>query len=246
MWRLTIPGNPLGLVYVLNFSIPFNTSQNTTSIFSTKSKAAGDGSVNNLGPQYYNGAMFANDYEWISYGGLPALTDAYNAQAATSVATYDAYSQGVKQFFAGYILGTLPDGMTRYLTSGAAVSVPSENLGFYFGGMRSASWGPIYYLPGPKNSSVNADQLSLTMIEVNMGVQYKETWSNHTLPSTVPGRADAELVWVPVSKQGVLVAIGGVVYPSYLNVNQTNNASATASSVGLPFVWWFLWRLTMM
>jgi hypothetical protein len=180
--------------------------------------------------------MFANDYEWISYGGLPALTDAYNAQAATSVATYDAYSQGVKQFFAGYILGTLPDGMTRYLTSGAAVSVPSENLGFYFGGMRSASWGPIYYLPGPKNSSVNADQLSLTMIEVNMGVQYKETWSNHTLPSTVPGRADAELVWVPVSKQGVLVAIGGVVYPSYLNVNQTNNASATASSVGLPFV----------
>lgn len=223
-------GNPLGLVYLLNFSIPFNTSQNTTSIFTTISKAAGNGAVNNLGPQYYDGAMFANDYEWMTFGGLPEITDSYNPQPSSSVAAYDAYPQGVKQFTEGYILDSLPDGMNRYVTDGASVSIPSENLGFYFGGMRSASWGPIYYLPGSSNESLNADQLSLTLIEVDMSVQYKEQWYNYTLPDAVPGRADAELVWVPVSKQGVLVAIGGVIFPSYMNPNQTNNASATALS----------------
>jgi len=178
--------------------------------------------------------MFANDYEWMTYGGLPAVTDAFNAQGATSIAEYQAYPQGSKQFTPGYIVGSLPDGMTRYVTNGGSVSVPSENLGFYFAGTRSASWGPIYYLPGSANESVNADQLSLTLIEVDMTTQYKETWSNHTLPDTVPGRADPEVVWVPVSKQGVLVAIGGVIFPSYLNPNTTNNASSTAASVSSP------------
>jgi hypothetical protein len=69
------------------------------------------------------------------------------------------------------------------------------------------------------------------MIGIDMTTQGKETWKNTTLPTTVPGRANAELVWVPVSEKGILVAIGGVLYPAYANVNQTNNASSTSISV---------------
>lgn len=177
--------------------------------------------------------MLANDYEWFTYGGVLDLTDAYNPPAGDAVAAYEVYASGPpKNFEAGYILDQLPDDINRYVTDGAGVSIPSENLGYYFGGLRSASWGPIYYLPGAANESLNADQLSLTMIELDMSVQLKEKWNNYTL-TEVPGRASAEIVWLPVSKQGILVAIGGVIFPAYDNINQTNNASATAASVSL-------------
>ena len=64
-----------------------------------------------------------------------------------------------------------------------------------------------------------------------MSTQGQETWTNSSLPTSVPGRANAELVWVPVSEKGVLVAIGGVIDPVFANVNQTLNASDTADSV---------------
>ncbi|KAK0118301.1 hypothetical protein ONS95_012595 [Cadophora gregata] len=226
-------GNPLGLVYMLNFSTPFNTSTNfnLTGIFTTLSKASGGGAANNIGPQYYDGAMFANDYEWFTYGGKLRTTDQFKAPAGDAVASWQVYPSGPpKEFNSGFILGTLPNGVTRYVTDGAAVSVPSENLGYYFAGLRSASSGSIFNLPGPRNQSVNADQLSTTLIEINMAKQGGETWKNSTLPTSVPGRANAEVVWVPVSEKGILVAIGGVIFPSYANVNQTNNASATAES----------------
>jgi hypothetical protein len=227
-------GNPEGLVYLLNFSTPFNTSAsfNLTNVFTTKSKAAGGSEANNIGPLYYDGAMFANDYEWFTYGGLLSVTDAYPTPAENAVAAYEAFAYGPpKQFGQGYILEQLPSGITRYVTDGAAVSVPSENLGFYFSGLRSETFGPIYFDPGSANASLNADTVSTTLIELNMAVQQKETWTNYTLPTSVPGRANAEIVWVPVSKQGILVAIGGVIYPAYANVNQTDNAAQTAESV---------------
>jgi hypothetical protein len=174
--------------------------------------------------------MFANDFEWFTYGGVLDLTDAFNPPAADSVAAYEVYASGPpKTFEQGYILDQLPDDISRYVTDGAGVSIPSENLGFYFGGLRSASWGPIYYLPA--NESLNPDQQSLTLIELNMTVQQQETWNNFTLPTEVPGRASAEIVWVPVSEHGILVALGGVIYPAYDNITQQNNASANAASV---------------
>jgi hypothetical protein len=176
--------------------------------------------------------MFANDYEWLTYGGLLAITDTYKPPAGDAIAAYEVYASGPSEKFQpGYILDQLPEGTTRYVTDGAAVSVPSENLGFYFGGLRAASSGPIYYLPSPVNETLNGDQLSLTLIELDMAIEQQQTWKNHTLPSEIPGRASAEIVWVPVSKKGILVAIGGVIYPAYANVNQKNNASANAASV---------------
>ena len=232
----SIPGNPLGLVYVLNFSTPFNTSQNISAILTTISKASGGGAANNIAPQYVDGTMFANDYEWFTYGGLLADTAAYSNPDSQSVAAYEQYPSGPpKQFSPGYILDDLPDGITRYVTYGAGVSIPSENLGFYFGGLRSASWGEIVLTPGVQNQSLNADVNSLTLIELDMSVQQQEKWTNHTLlPDVAPGRASAEIAWVPVSEQGILVAIGGVIDPAYANVNQTNNASTNAASVRSP------------
>ncbi|TAQ85813.1 hypothetical protein B7494_g5867 [Chlorociboria aeruginascens] len=220
---LHLPGNPLGLVYQLNFNTSFASSDNFSTIFTTISRGA-----NNIGPQYYDGGMFANDYEWITYGGLLAYSLAASPQLATAFSEYFVYPTIQTSFTPGFQIGTLPDGVTRYVTDGAAVSVPSENLGFYFSGLRANSSGPIYF--PSDNETVNADQLSDTLIKVDMGVEYQEKWSNITLPPTVPGRANAEVVWVPVSEQGILVAIGGVVKPAYDNANQTDNVADTLES----------------
>jgi len=177
----------------------------------------------------------ANDYEWYTYGGLLQLTSAYPTPADNAVAKYEVYQYGApKQFGEGFVLEQVPAGMTRYITDGAAVSIPSENLGFYFGGLKSASGGPIYDPATTNSSTLNADTLSNTLISLNMSVQRGETWSNDTLPTSVPGRANAELVWVPVSKQGILVAIGGVIDPTYMNANETITAAQKALSVRSP------------
>lgn len=176
--------------------------------------------------------MFANDNEWVTYGGLLEMTDSYSAPGEASFAIDNLYpSNPYEAFEAGYVLGQLPAGITRYVTYGAAASVQPENRGFYFSGLRSRSHGPIYSAPGPANQSLNADQLSPTLIEVVMDSQQLRGWTNHTLPDEIPGRASAELVWVPVSDMGILIAVGGVVYPAYASVDQKNNASADAASV---------------
>src|ERR1700722_8944609 len=137
-------------------------------IFTTISKAPNGGAANNIGPQYYDGAMFANDDEFYTYGGLLALTDAFKPPDSQSVMGYEAYWYGAagKQFTPGFIEGALPTGVTRYVTYGGAVSVPSENKGFYFSGLRSATKGPIYFPSG--NESVNADVVSDTLISLDM------------------------------------------------------------------------------
>jgi hypothetical protein len=174
--------------------------------------------------------MIANDFEWFIYGGLITLTAEYTIPGSQSAAAYEVYASGPpKQFHAGYIVETLPNNVTRYVTNGAGVSIPSENLGYYFGGLRSSSFGPIYYQAG--NESDNADVLSTTMIELDLAVQTKEVWSNLTLPTTVPGRINAELVWDPVSKRGVLVAIGGVVDAEYAEYSTSLNATQVAETV---------------
>ncbi|KAH8804936.1 hypothetical protein F5884DRAFT_797760 [Xylogone sp. PMI_703] len=222
--------NPLGLVYRLNFSTPFHTSDNISNILTTISKASGgSGNANNIGPNYIDGAMFANDFEWFIYGGELQQTSAFRLPGADSVASYQVYPSGPpKNFQPGFILGNLPDGVTRYITDGAAVSIPSENLGVYFGGLRSPSWGPFYYTPS--NESVNANFESTRLITVDMTNQNFETWTNKSIPSSVPGRANAEIAWVPVSEQGILVAIGGVLFPEYAEIGLFTNASATATS----------------
>ncbi|KAF7890166.1 hypothetical protein EAF00_008482 [Botryotinia globosa] len=227
-----IDGNPLGLVYLLNFSTPFHTSDNISSIFTTISKAPNGGSASNLGPNYVDGAMFANDDEWYTYGGLLSLTNAFSTPDADSAISYEVYSDGTpgKQFNSGFEQVDLPTDLTRYVTYGGAVSIPSENLGFYFSGYRAASFGPIYKQPGPRNASYLANVTSQTLISIDMASQTAPKWSNDSFPSTVPGRANPEIVWIPVSDKGILVAVGGVIDPSYSSIVQVNNASINEQS----------------
>ncbi|KAF7945040.1 hypothetical protein EAE96_009823 [Botrytis aclada] len=221
-------GNPRGLVYLLNFSTPFHTSDNSSDIFTTDSKAPNGGTASNLGPNYVDGAMFANDYGWYTYGGLYSDTDDFSPPDADSAIEYQVYSDGTpfKDFIFGFQQAKLTPGLTRYVTYGGAVSIPSENLGFYFSGYRAANFGPI----GPGNASYLANVTSQTLIGIDMASQTQPKWSNDSLPSTVPGRANPEIVWIPVSDQGVLVAVGGVIDPYYSSITQSNNVSVNEQS----------------
>lgn len=224
-------GMPLGLIYQLNFSTPFNTSQNISQVLTTISKAPNSGAANNFAPQYYDGALFANDGELFTYGGLLTKSDAFQPPGAGSVLGYQQYWYGPdgKQFSPGFVDQTLPDGVTRYVTYGGAVNVPSENKGYYFGGMKASSSGPIFYPSA--NLSVNPTTFSNNLISVDMTNQQNEVWKNETVPSKIPGRASPELVWIPVGKEGILIAIGGVVDPVYAQPSSSLNATQLANSV---------------
>ena len=110
--------------------------------------------------------------------------------------------------------------MTRYITHGGQVSVPSENLAFYFGGMRGPDWGPI--TSDDASSNTTAD----TLIMVNLtDTGDNKVWRNSTLPADVASRASPQLVWIPVSEQGIIAVIGGVknpedIYPAGLSTSQ--------------------------
>ena len=176
--------------------------------------------------------MFANDYRWFTFGGLLGISDAVKPQDSDVVAAYNAYPNGIEgqQFRAGYELKELPQNVSRYISAGAATSAPSENLGFYFGGLHSASFGPIYQTTGNASRNANVTATSLIELDMTSSTQTTEKWTNDTLAPEVPGRASAEVVWVPVSSKGILVAIGGATFPYYATAAQSNNATTNARS----------------
>ncbi|KAK5987941.1 Kelch repeat-containing protein [Cladobotryum mycophilum] len=170
-------------------------------------------------PNFYDGGMLANDAEFFLYGGLPLRLDGqYAPPDADAVLEYQAYQYGANKpaFQPAFHNLKLSDGVTRYITYGAAVNAPSENKAWYFSGLTSPSLGPIYKNPSA-NGSTRASNISSTLITLDMSTQLSEKWSNTTLPGTVRGRANAEVVWVPVGKQGILVVLGGVTYPEWIN-----------------------------
>jgi hypothetical protein len=201
-----------------------------STIFTNISKAPNGQAANNYAPTYIDGGMFANDYEWYTYGGLALRTDQYPEQDKDAALSYQIYESGApKDFQAGFLPTILPTNLTRYVVYGGAVSVPSENLGYYFAGLRSSNFSAI--VSNPEEPYYNADTPSSTLISVSMADSNHPKWANDTLPSTVPGRASPEIAWVPVSEQGALIAIGGVIDPYYANWNFTNNASTNTESV---------------
>jgi hypothetical protein len=69
-----------------------------------------------------------------------------------------------------------------------------------------------------------------------MSVMRSETWDTNTLPSYIKGRANAEIVWVPVSEAGVLVAIGGVVGPAGLSESLNSSQEALNKDLSPTFM----------
>ncbi|KAI9733699.1 MAG: hypothetical protein M1834_003302 [Cirrosporium novae-zelandiae] len=220
-------GNTAGLLYYFSFSKSFNTK--TVNLGSQSMTKAG-GAANNIAPTYIDGTMFANDYEFCLYGGLFRLTDSIEPPDAYSVLGYERYQYGPYRasWAQGFISETLPTGnLTRYITNGAGVSIPNENMGYYFSGMRGENWGII------ESDDVSADIVANSLISINMTVMRDATWSNSTLPSYVPGRANAEIVWIPISESGILIVIGGVInpeaiYPGGLNDSQISQSRNTS------------------
>jgi hypothetical protein len=196
------------------------------------SKAAGGkGSSNNIAPNYHDGAMLANDDEFFLYGGTLTPTDAYTEPHSDDVLGYQAYQYGdVKGAFnPGFVAERLPSGMTRYLAYGGAANAPAEQKAWYFSGLKSPLGGSIYDVS--LNISVNAVNVSNTLLVLDMAKQQSETWQNITLPSNIQGRANPEVVWVPVGPHGILVVIGGVVYPQWAYaIQQSPNATVSVST----------------
>lgn len=201
-------------------------------------KGAGGGSLNNLFPTYVDGTLFANDHQFIDYGGLTAYKDEYVEDPPDDLLIYQAswYGADGKAFRPGFLPKKLENGTTRHITSGGAVSVPSENKGFYFSGMKNNASGPAYAWTGLPEIDANA--LSSTLITVDMTRQQQEIFTNDTLPLDIAARAGAELAFVPAGEEGILVAIGGVTDPlwdyTFLEPNQITNSVSYNRGISGP------------
>jgi uncharacterized membrane protein YgcG len=222
-------GNPLGHIYMLNFSTPFDTTQNISDILGVLKTDGG-----NRAPTYEDGALLGNDAEIFFYGGMVSRTDSTSNPSANEVLCYRKYEYGPERtFFPGFEDVQLTGNVTRYITYGGAASAPSENLAWYFSGMHSASKGMIFKPGNYANGSFDAVHVSDTLITLDMERQQSETFKNETLQG-IPGRANPELVWVPVGRRGILVALGGVVYPHFaepFGVSKNESASTSQSPV---------------
>lgn len=221
-------------MYTLNFSTPFETSDNISAILGVIE--TGGGGTNPRAPTYEDGALLGNDAEFFLYGGLMGRPHTTPDPPGDEVLYYEKYLYGperpLNQPFNSKALG---GNMTRYITYGGAASAPSENLAWYFSGMRSATWGKIYKPGANDNSSFDATEVSNSLITLNMERQRFETFKNDTLSPGIEGRANPELVWVPVGRRGILVALGGVVYPDFasafaISANETASVSISILS----------------
>lgn len=98
------------------------------------------------------------------------------------------------------------------VTNGAGANAPSENLGFYLGGLYNSDGSKYDYFNQPK------DEANF-LVKVTMDEIGYSDWAIVPSPDnkTVPWRAEGGLVWVPTSTQGILVALGGVVKPADTN-----------------------------
>ncbi|KAF5019644.1 hypothetical protein F66182_8348 [Fusarium sp. NRRL 66182] len=209
-------GNNGGIILNFNLSTPFNSTTNITGVLLDEpalSKARG-GSGNSNWPNFVDGALLGNDAEFFFYGGdLLRNDEIYDPPDQDEVMAYHAYQYGPDKptWEAGFKDETLDEGVTRYVAYGGAANAPSENLAWYFSGLRSSTKGPFF----TNDANARATNVSDTLITLDMKEQLFETWTNTTLPSSVKGRANPELVWVPVGERGILVVLGGVVYPQW-------------------------------
>ncbi|KAJ5968493.1 Galactose oxidase/kelch beta-propeller [Penicillium viridicatum] len=208
-------------IYYLNLTTSFNTKSDFMDLLGNASVAGGV----SMAPNYVDGTMLANNNELYLYGGMLRNTDSSQPPAANQVLSYAAYQYGPYRSLwePTWTQEYLPTNVTRYITNGAAASAPRENLGFYFSGMRAADWGDF------NSTLLKSSQTADTLITLDMSQMSDGKWTNTTLPSYVPARSNAELVWVPVSESGVLVAIGGVVEPVQFFKYKSNSSQADES-----------------
>jgi hypothetical protein len=207
-------GNPEGIVMTYNLSRPFSPGDNLTGLLlqDTLTTARGGQGMSDDG-EITGGAMFASEGSFYLYGGLPyRRTQQRESTEDVEVLGYDIYQYGASRptdLTNSWFVTNLPANMTEYIAYGGAVSAPSENKAWYFSGLTSPSRGRIYWLYDTETLSDLASEPSDTFITVDMEVQNRVTWRNETLVRVRP-RSDAQVVWVPVGEEGILVVLGGL------------------------------------
>ncbi|OAQ89884.1 galactose oxidase/kelch, beta-propeller [Purpureocillium lilacinum] len=222
-------GNLQGIILAYNLSDSFSPDTNVTQLLLKNefSKARG-GKLDSISsePNFQDGALLGNDAEFFLYGGTMLKNSAlYEEPPADSILKYTAYQYGVDKplFKTGLLDARLDNGVNRYVSYGAGVSAPSENMAWYFSGLTAPGRGPFY--SNSNNASTRALNVSNTLISLDLTTQLSEKWSNDTLPDKIKGRSNAEVVWVPVGKRGILVVLGGVVYPEWAWTTKSHASS---------------------
>ncbi|KAL7975150.1 hypothetical protein HDV63DRAFT_391421 [Trichoderma sp. SZMC 28014] len=227
----TFNGAASDVLLTYNLSYSFTSTTNVTGLLvqDLLSKAVGGTGQTDIGSaNYVDGALLGNDAEFWFYGGQ-AVLNLPPFPTKNSIMGYEAFQYGYTSsgFHSGFVPSrTIPGNFSQFVTYGGAARAPSENLAWYFSGATSESGG---ILVSPTNDTTQPTKISNYLVTLDMSDQLFETWNNETLPSDIKGRASPEVVWVPVGVRGILVALGGVVFPEYATNDASQNPTASES-----------------
>ncbi|EFR04259.1 hypothetical protein MGYG_07268 [Nannizzia gypsea CBS 118893] len=196
-------GSELDDMFTLSFNSSFDMKTNFTDLLGRIPRLAGGG-ASLTAPLYVDGTMFYNNSTLLTYGGITPKP--LKTPTNSSLYGYNAYQYGPFKpaFKPGAFLPQIREDVTRYITHGAGVSVPSENKGYYFSG-RQRENGDVIDLTNKPDMTANS------LISTDLSKFDEPKFASDNLTG-VTGRSSAELVWLPVS-DGVLVVIGGVTNP---------------------------------
>lgn len=220
--------------FTLNTTVKKDTNVSAALVENLINKPGGAG----LKPYFLDGAMLYNDAEAFLFGGaMFSIDKAYDPPARDDVIVYQAYDVGPDKplWEPGFYTKRTGEDVNRYVAYGAGASAPSENKAWYFSGLTSPSKGQIDTVAND-NFTNWAQDVSNRMITVDMSTQNDEKWSNTTIDPDVDGRANPEMVWVPVGKEGILVVLGGVTYPQWAwteNSQQSDDAEASVCPLSI-------------
>ncbi|KAI9158278.1 RING finger protein B-like protein [Paramyrothecium foliicola] len=223
-----LEGNRQGLILSYKLTRSFDQNTNVTGILlrDTISKAVGgSGAATRAGVNFEDGALLANDNQFILYGGnMVASPGDYEPPAKDQSIGYQVYQYGPERpgWTQGFQDVTFTDDVTRYIAYGGAASAPSENKAWYFSGLASPNRGPIFVNSG--DNSTRPSVPSKTLITVDMADQRVSKWTNSTIRDRdIRPRANPEVVWVPIGEKGILVVLGGVVHPHWVGKGRVSD-----------------------
>ncbi|CUS13322.1 unnamed protein product [Tuber aestivum] len=195
---------PRHQLYYLNLTSAFSLANDGKTAIQSTAKPE-----TNMGTNFKNGFMLANDYQFIVYGGYMEYGDKDQAVGPTWSLARDMVQNGETPLQDPPKYRTLTlEKVTRYIAAGGSVNVPSENRAYVFSGATGRDWGEFYSTASAPDD-YRATYNSTNLISVDMSTMGSEKWDNKTIPSGVPARKNAEVVWLPVGSQGTLVVIGG-------------------------------------
>ncbi|EXJ71228.1 uncharacterized protein A1O5_05034 [Cladophialophora psammophila CBS 110553] len=184
---------------------PFDTTKANPAIF----QSINEGPISNY---YLDGYMFADYDEFYAYGGMYYTSGDTITDRTVSDPLYDIPQDSNIQAGVPNVAYSPQSGsFIKDVTNGAGANAPSENLSFYFSGKYNADGTAFSYFDPPKDYSP-------WLIKVDTSIQGHADWSREDLTvSNITLRSEGALVWIPASTRGLLIAIGGVVYPADLN-----------------------------